>query len=172
MAGRIVKMLLVGDSQVGKTCMMRRFVDDSFVAEYVSTIGVDFSIRLFSDPQNPDVPPAKLQIWDTAGQERFRTITSAYYRGSHIVFLVYNATQRETYERIDGYWLDEIKRFAAEDVTVAVIGVPYIPPHTATQRRTATTRGSACSSRPAPGSPAPAIWRACRATPARRCTPG
>ncbi|KAM0025419.1 putative small GTP-binding protein [Helianthus debilis subsp. tardiflorus] len=75
----LFKLLLIGDSSVGKSCLLLRFADDSYVDSYISTIGVDFKIRTVEQ----DRKTIKLQIWDTAGQERFRTITSSYYRGAH-----------------------------------------------------------------------------------------
>ncbi|KAI8546687.1 hypothetical protein RHMOL_Rhmol07G0139200 [Rhododendron molle] len=75
----LFKLLLIGDSGVGKSCLLLRFADDSYLESYISTIGVDFKIRTVEQ----DGKTIKLQIWDTAGQERFRTITSSYYRGAH-----------------------------------------------------------------------------------------
>ncbi|XP_074795973.1 ras-related protein Rab-8A isoform X1 [Natator depressus] len=74
----LFKLLLIGDSGVGKTCALFRFSEDAFNATFISTIGIDFKIRTIE----LDGKRIKLQIWDTAGQERFRTITTAYYRGA------------------------------------------------------------------------------------------
>ncbi|XP_027621666.1 ras-related protein Rab-8B isoform X3 [Tupaia chinensis] len=74
----LFKLLLIGDSGVGKTCLLFRFSEDAFNTTFISTIGIDFKIRTIE----LDGKKIKLQIWDTAGQERFRTITTAYYRGA------------------------------------------------------------------------------------------
>nr|XP_037279726.1 ras-related protein Rab-13-like [Rhipicephalus microplus] len=76
----IFKILVLGDSNVGKTCIVHRFCDERFYDTYISTIGIDFKQKII----NLDGVPVKLQIWDTAGQERFRTLTTAYYRGAMV----------------------------------------------------------------------------------------
>ena len=82
----LVKLLLIGDSGVGKSCLLLRYSDDKFTTSFITTIGIDFKIKTI----DLDQKKVKMQIWDTAGQERFRTITAAYYRGAHGVLLVYD----------------------------------------------------------------------------------
>jgi len=89
----MLKLLLVGNSNVGKSSLLMRFADDEFTDEFRSTIGVDFKVRTIQF-QNKVV---KLQIWDTAGQERFQTITSSYYRGCHGILLVYDSTDFDSF---------------------------------------------------------------------------
>jgi Ras-related protein Rab-1A len=113
----LFKMLLIGDSGVGKSCLLTRFTDDRFTDNYISTIGVDFKIRTF-DIKDKTV---KLQIWDTAGQERFRTITTSYYRGAHGIAVVFDVTDISSFQHVT-HWLDEIKRYGSERVRVMLIG--------------------------------------------------
>lgn len=102
----LFKLLLIGDSGVGKSSLLLRFADNSYTGNYITTIGVDFKIRTITI----DGQRVKLQIWDTAGQERFRTITSTYYRGTHGVIVVYDVTNANTFKSIQR-WLLEIEQY-------------------------------------------------------------
>jgi len=113
----LFKLLLIGDSGVGKSCLLLRFADDTYTESYISTIGVDFKIRTVE----LDGKTIKLQIWDTAGQERFRTITSSYYRGAHGIIIVYDITDVESFSNVR-QWLFEIDRFASEQVNKLLVG--------------------------------------------------
>jgi Ras-related protein Rab-10 len=107
----LFKLLLIGDSGVGKTCILFRFSDDAFNTTFISTIGIDFKIKTI-DINGKRV---KLQIWDTAGQERFHTITTSYYRGANGIMLVYDITNPKSFDNITK-WLKNITDFAADDV--------------------------------------------------------
>ncbi|GJQ11865.1 hypothetical protein GpartN1_g3656.t1 [Galdieria partita] len=113
----LFKLLLIGDSGVGKSCLLLRFADDTYNESYISTIGVDFKIRTIE----LDGKTVKLQIWDTAGQERFRTITSSYYRGAHGIIIVYDVTDQESFNNVKT-WLHEIDRYANESVNKLLVG--------------------------------------------------
>ncbi|KAK5583044.1 hypothetical protein RB653_004634 [Dictyostelium firmibasis] len=113
----LFKLLLIGDSGVGKSCLLLRFADDTYTESYISTIGVDFKIRTI----NLDGKIIKLQIWDTAGQERFRTITSSYYRGAHGIIVVYDVTDHVSFNNVK-QWMQEIQRYACDSVTRLLVG--------------------------------------------------
>jgi len=113
----LIKLLLIGDSGVGKSCLLLRFSDDSFTPSFITTIGIDFKIRTIE----LDGKKIKLQIWDTAGQERFRTITTAYYRGAMGILLTYDVTDDKSFANIKN-WLRNIEQHASENVNKILIG--------------------------------------------------
>ena len=113
----LFKLVLIGDTGVGKSCLLLRFADDAFTESYISTIGVDFRFRTVK----VDGKTVKLQIWDTAGQERFRTITSAYYRGADGIIMVYDVTSTESFEHVSD-WLSEVNRYANEGTCKLLVG--------------------------------------------------
>jgi len=113
----LFKLLLIGDSGVGKTCILFRFSDDAFNTTFISTIGIDFKIKTIELKGKK----IKLQIWDTAGQERFHTITTSYYRGAMGIMLVYDITNQKSFENI-AKWLRNIDEHANEDVEKMILG--------------------------------------------------
>ncbi|CDR41326.1 CYFA0S07e00738g1_1 [Cyberlindnera fabianii] len=113
----ILKLLLVGDSGVGKSCLLLRFVEDKFKPSFTATIGIDFKIRTIEI----DGKRIKLQVWDTAGQERFRTITTAYYRGASGIILVYDVTDERTFENVRN-WFQTVHQHANDDTQLILVG--------------------------------------------------
>ncbi|XP_036381363.1 ras-related protein Rab-26 [Megalops cyprinoides] len=112
------KVMLVGDSGVGKTCLLVRFKDGAFLAgSFISTVGIDFKNKVL----NIDGVKVKLQIWDTAGQERFRSVTQAYYRDAHALLLLYDVTNKTSFDSIQD-WLTEIHEYAQQDVVLMLLG--------------------------------------------------
>jgi len=113
----LIKLLLIGDSGVGKSCLLCRYSDDVFNSNFITTIGIDFKIRTIE----LDGAKIKLQIWDTAGQERFRTITQAYYRGAMGILLVYDVTDDKSFNNIRT-WMRNIEQHANEQVVKILLG--------------------------------------------------
>ncbi|GMP50236.1 hypothetical protein CsSME_00016936 [Camellia sinensis var. sinensis] len=113
----LIKLLLIGDSGVGKSCLLLRFSDDSFTTSFITTIGIDFKLRTIE----LDGKRIKLQIWDTAGQERFRTITTAYYRGAMGILLVYDVTDESSFNNIKN-WIKNIEQHASDNVNKILVG--------------------------------------------------
>merc|ERR1712139_25489 len=113
----LFKLLLIGDSGVGKSCLLLRFADDTYTESYISTIGIDFKIRTLE----LDGKRVKLQIWDTAGQERFKTITTAYYRGAMGILLVYDVSEEKSFANINT-WINAINQHASDSVNKVLLG--------------------------------------------------
>ncbi|KAL7713053.1 Ras-related protein Rab-1 [Entamoeba marina] len=112
-----IKLLLIGESGVGKSSLLLRFSEDTFNPVYITTVGIDFRVKNIE----LDGSKMKLQIWDTAGQERFRTIVSSYYRGVMGIVLVYDITNRESFNNIE-YWMRNIEANADQNVNKILIG--------------------------------------------------
>ena len=113
----IFKVLLLGDSNVGKSSLFLRFVDDIWNDTFVPTIGVDFKIKTLEIDQKK----IKMQIWDTAGQERFKNIIASYYRGAHGILLIYDVTEKDSFKNLSN-WLIEIEKNANKNVLKVLIG--------------------------------------------------
>ena len=113
----IFKILLLGNSDVGKSSLILRYVDQVWSDTFVPTIGVDFKVKTL-ELQNKQI---KMQIWDTAGQERFRNVISSYFRGAHGILLIYDVTNRDSFKNLES-WLIEIEKNASENVLKILIG--------------------------------------------------
>jgi len=111
------KLLIIGNSSVGKTSFLFRYSDDSFTSAFVSTVGIDFKVQtVFRNDKR-----IKLQIWDTAGQERYRTITTAYYRGAMGFILMYDITNEESYKAVAD-WAGQVKTYSWDNTQVVLVG--------------------------------------------------
>ena len=113
-----IKTVIVGDSGVGKTCLLVRFIRDFFDDCSQPTLGVDFLSKIVETSQGRRV---ELQLWDTAGQELFRSVTRGYYRGSSIAFIIFDLTSRMSFQNIER-WYDDIKEIAPPNVVTVLIG--------------------------------------------------
>ncbi|KAF7692368.1 ras-related protein Rab-18-B [Silurus meridionalis] len=111
-----LKILIIGESGVGKSSLLLRFTDDTFDPELAATIGVDFKVKTIAVDGNR----AKLAIWDTAGQERFRTLTPSYYRGAQGVILVYDVTKRDSFTKLEN-WLNELETYCTRNDLVKML---------------------------------------------------
>eukprot|EP01080_Neovahlkampfia_damariscottae_P008484 gene8484-306_t len=113
----LFKVVLIGDSGVGKSNLLSRFTRNEFNLESKSTIGVEFATRSLKIQEKT----VKAQIWDTAGQERYRAITSAYYRGAVGALLVYDITKKSTYDNCEK-WLKELHDYAVPNIVIMLVG--------------------------------------------------
>lgn len=112
-----LKILVIGESAVGKSCLLLRYTDNKFQETFMTTIGVDFKTKYLDIDGNR----VKLQIWDTAGQEKFRSITKAYYRGAHGILVVFDISRRDTFNQTR-MWIDSIKDASTDSIDVILIG--------------------------------------------------
>lgn len=113
----LFKLLIIGESGVGKTCLLLQFTEGSFTSNHLTTIGIDFKIKII----NLEEKQIKLQIWDTAGQERFRTITKTYYKGAHGIILTYDVTDENSFKNIRN-WVKQIEQNAQSNVCKVLVG--------------------------------------------------
>jgi len=116
----LFKIVMVGDSAVGKSCLLSRFVRDEFILDQKPTIGVEFLTKMIEVQYETKKKYAKAQIWDTAGQERFRAIVSAYYRGATGALICYDITKRKSFENVIS-WLREM-RLNCDPQAVMLVG--------------------------------------------------
>ncbi|KAJ3426588.1 ras-related protein rab-2a [Anaeramoeba flamelloides] len=113
----LFKFVLIGDSAVGKSCLLLQFTDQRFQATHDLTIGVEFGSRVIE----VDGVSIKLKIWDTAGQETFRSITRSYYRGAASAILVYDVTRRDTFNQLEN-WIEDARQNASENTQIIIVG--------------------------------------------------
>jgi len=113
----LFKYIIVGDTAVGKSCLLLQFTDKRFQPVHDLTIGVEFGSRMITIESTQ----VKLQIWDTAGQEKFRSITRSYYRGTTGALLVYDITRRDTFDHLTE-WLEDCKKYSNPNIVIMLIG--------------------------------------------------
>ena len=114
----VYKVLLLGDSSVGKTCFLLRYCDKTFQEAHLSTIGLDYRLKSMTLNNEKNI---KLQIWDTAGQDRFRALTKNYYKGANGIILIYDISTTQTFENVK-VWINQIKEEANANVIIYLVG--------------------------------------------------
>ena len=114
----VYKVLLLGDTTVGKTCFLTKYTDKTFQEGHISTIGLDYRLKSMVLKSGKNI---KLQIWDTAGQDRFRAITKNYYKGANGIILIYDVTSQKTFDNVKN-WVTQIREEASKDVIVYLCG--------------------------------------------------
>ena len=117
---RSIKVLLVGDSSVGKTSIMLRYLDDFFVENFLPTVGIDFKTKVVGY----NGINVKVNLWDTAGQEKFRTLTTGYYKGANAVIFVYDITERDSFFQLRD-WINETKKHVGNQFIGLIVGRVY-----------------------------------------------
>jgi small GTP-binding protein len=113
----IAKVILIGETNVGKTNILTRYCKDEFKSDSPATVGIEFSYKIVKKEEKT----IKLQIWDTAGQEKFRAITNSFYMNSSAAFVVFDLAKYSSFEKIN-HWISELKQYAGNDVEILVIG--------------------------------------------------
>ncbi|VDD75689.1 unnamed protein product [Mesocestoides corti] len=113
----LLKFLIIGNASTGKTCILRRFVEDSFKEDTLHTIGVEFGTKIIQVGGES----LKLQIWDTAGQERFQCVTRSYYRGAAGALVVYDISCRESFNRVAD-WISSVRELAKPELAIILVG--------------------------------------------------
>ena len=114
----LYKILLLGDTQVGKSSFLMRYIDNTFQESYLSTVGLDFKVK---NVQLDDGNTYRVQIWDTAGQDRFHAITRNYFKNAHGIILIYDVTLIESFHNVKN-WIKQIKEEVTDKVSIILAG--------------------------------------------------
>ena len=113
---KMCKVVLLGESGVGKTCIIARFINNTFEENLISTTGASYAGKTmtFDEYEGKSI---KFEIWDTAGQEKYRSLTKIFYKDAGAAILVYDITRKESFEEIQKYWINQIKDFAPKNIS-------------------------------------------------------
>ncbi|VDM15441.1 unnamed protein product [Wuchereria bancrofti] len=114
----LFKIVIVGDHNCGKSCILLRFAENSFRQDHITTLGVDFKLKTVKLGRDK----IRLELWDTAGMERYRTIYNSYYHSAHGVMCVYDLTDERSFDNLRNYWLKEIRLHAPSNAVLMLIG--------------------------------------------------
>ena len=110
------KVVLLGESGVGKTCIIARFINNTFEENLISTTGASYAGKTMTFDEY-DGKSIRFEIWDTAGQEKYRSLTKIFYKDAGAAILVYDITRKESYEEIQKYWYNQIKDHAPKNIS-------------------------------------------------------
>lgn len=113
----LFKIVVIGDHNCGKSCILLRFAENTFRDDHVTTLGVDFKLKTIKQ----DRDRIRLELWDTAGMERYRTIYNSYYHSAHGVMCVFDMTDKRSFENIKNYWLQEVRRHAPQNAVLMIV---------------------------------------------------
>ena len=113
-----LKIVLIGESAVGKTSLISQFIEQVFQDDQQSTIGGTFSTKIIKCGNGKIL---KLEIWDTAGQERYRSVTKLFYKDANAALLVYDISNKYTFEELQNYWIDQVRDSAPKDIILAIV---------------------------------------------------
>uniref|UniRef100_A0A915IWS1 Uncharacterized protein n=1 Tax=Romanomermis culicivorax TaxID=13658 RepID=A0A915IWS1_ROMCU len=114
----LFKIVIIGDHNCGKSCILLRFAENKFRDDHVTTLGVDFKLKTIK----LDKDRIRLELWDTAGLERYRTIYNSYYHSAHGVMIVYDITDSRSFENLKNYWLNEVRMHAPQNAVLMLVG--------------------------------------------------
>lgn len=115
------KVVLLGDSSVGKTSLVHRFTTDCFEPHLANTIGAAFISKEYKCPNSPDSRTVKFEIWDTAGQERYKSLTPMYYRNAKTALVCFDMSSTDSFERAK-YWIEQLSLLGPPDINIKVVG--------------------------------------------------
>ena len=114
----ICKVVLIGESGVGKTSIISRYISNTFKSQLMSTPGANFVTKsVVLEDENKNEQPLKYEIWDTAGQERYRSLAKVFYKNAAVCVLVYDITRKSSFEELKNYWVKEIKENTPPDIS-------------------------------------------------------
>jgi len=114
----LFKIVVIGDHNCGKSCVLLRFAENTFRDDHVTTLGVDFKLKTVK----LDRDRVRLELWDTAGMERYRTIYNSYYHSAHGVMIVYDITDKRSFDNLKNYWLNEVRMHAPQNAVLMLVG--------------------------------------------------
>ena len=119
---QVCKVVLLGESFVGKTSIISRFIDDVFISDIITTTGASYATKsiAFKDYNNKVI---RFEIWDTAGQEKYRSLTQIFYKDASIAILVYDITSEKSYSEMENYWYKQLKEFAPKDISIIIYNI-------------------------------------------------